>query len=304
MKKTLLFLTFIYPMILIAQESIQGRASMGNQSMYIGDILYLEVEVKAPQSVQVKLPNTPFPIHGLEIYSVPSAVEQTQIANSTITKRRYSYLAFDSITANTGPLEISYTDSLGKEKKFSISGADFQVSRWPVDAQDQARQIEGLIPIESNRNKLLLFGLPLILLAGAAFLFFRKKKKQALYIPEEMDPKVWALNQLQIIEHDIPFENPKASWSHITDVIRLYIEKSWHVPAPYFSTGELLGTISKHPVFNSQLLTFAELFEKADQIKFAKGLSTSKEEQHAIDLAKGIVEFSIPEPEKEEENNE
>lgn len=292
MKKIIILMLFILPLMSFANDSIQGSAIFYGKELYLGEKIFLEIEVIAPKSVKIDLPENAPEIKGLESFGSPSPVEEIDKVQSKIYKKRYPYIAFDSVSGETGAIQIPYTDN-GKGEVLNIQGSSFQVQRIPVDSTDALRAAYGPIPAVTAKDWSLFLWIAVaaIILGGLfAFLQWRKQRKK-LSIPINADPREWALQQLDILEQQIPYVKQKDSWSQLTDIVRLYMERVWEVPAPYFSTGEVLSAIAGKQLYSSQIDTVAEVLEISDQVKFAKKISVEEEQRAAIQSAKEIIRY-------------
>src|SRR5690554_6682158 len=297
MRKFFLLLLFILPTILFAQDSIKGKANFTGDDLVLGQVFYLEIEVIAPKSFQVLLPDLSPSIEGLEAMGIPLKQEKIEYAQSYIYKKSYPYIAFDSVSGKGGPFEVNYLDAQDVNQILRIPPAYFQVSRVSVDSTDAYRIAYGPISKADTELWSAFFWVLAILVLIIASILIAKwvRGGEKLSIPKDVDPRIWALQQIEKLEQQVPFQDHQASWVRLIDTLRLYLEKAWKVPAPYFSTGELLGAIAKNEQYSSQLTQVAEVLEIGDQIKFAKRSSKEEEQNEAIRKSKSIILFD-PQP--------
>lgn len=292
MKKICSLILILFPLWMMANDSIQGKATIYGTDLYIGEKLYLEVEVMAPKSVDLQLPEKAPEIKGLEAFGNPGPTEQIDHVHSNIYKKRYPYIAFDSVAGSTGEIPIPYTEQ-DKQKTLTIQGVSFQVQRIPIDTTDALRAAYGPMGAVSHTDWNAFIWIAIVALAlGGVIAFFQwRKNRKKLSIPLDADPREWALEQLKLLETQIPFTRQKDAWSQLTDIVRLYMERSWEVPAPYFSTGEVLGAIASKEAYSSQVAQVSDVLEISDQIKFARKTSTEEEQKQAIQTAREIIRF-------------
>lgn len=293
MRKCWLFIAILLPFLVAAQNSIQGKIGFYEQNMIIGQPIYLELEVKAPNELKVELPEQAPEIKGLEAYKTPIKITPIQEnLKTTIYKIRYPYIAFDSVSGEIGTITVNYSDKK-TSSVLKIEGGEFLVSRISVDTTDALRAAYGPIaPLEvKNWN---LFFVILLVCAAMAIVFGIlqwRKRKQALTIPDNIDPRVWALEQINQLEKEIPFAAPKKSWSHLSDVLRLYIEREWRIFAPYLSTGEILNAITNHENLKAQIDNVSEVLNICDEVKFARKNTTEEDQKSALEIAREIINF-------------
>lgn len=293
MRKCWIFLWMCLPFLVTAQDSIQGKIGFYEQEMFLGQPIYLELEVKAAAHLKVQLPEQAPEIKGLESYKTPIMSSPIQEdSKTTIYKIRYPYIAFDSVSGNIGTVLVNYSDK-ETSSVLKLEGGTFNVLRIAVDTTDTLRAAYGPIQPKEVKNWKLFFAflLSLAVLAIAFGVLQWKKRKQVLSIPDNIDPRVWALQQLAELENDIPFANSKKSWSHLSDVLRLYMEKEWKILAPYLSSGEILGALTHHENLNTQIEPVSEVLNICDEVKFARKSTTETEERSAINIAREIIQF-------------
>ena len=299
---------FLIPWTLWGQDSVKVIAYFDSPELYIGQKLFLAVEVSLPKTGKVFFPQENPPIKGLESLKSAEPSRVFEEGTSAIYTKRYAYIAFDSLISSEDSINVSYTLGSKQNVPVLIQIKPFQIKRIFVDTTDALRAAYGPFPPKKNADwKLFIWLAVLAAILAAVFGFIQwRKNKKRLAIPELANPREWALQQLELLEKEVPFKNEKYSWSTISDVLRLYLEKAWNIPAPYFSTGEILFALSGKAAYSSQISNLEEVLKKSDQVKFAKEKSTEKEQREALRLAETIVNFNQEpqnKPEKEEVKN-
>lgn len=291
MKNCLFVILLCIPTFIWANDSIQGKWSVEDKNIYIGQQFYVELEVKAPTTFDISLPESAPQIKGAE--TIGKVISQNlNESNFKIYKKRYHFIAFDSLNSTVESVEIPYTVD-GKSQSLTVKSTPVSVSRIPVDENDVARASYGPIaPIEKLNWNLFFIIIGILIVAGAVVAFLQwKKSKSQWSIPADADPKEWALQQIEILEKQVPFQSHKSSWIHLTEVLRLYMQRVWDIPAPYFSTGEILVSIAGKEQYQSQLNKVATVLELGDQVKFAREHTTEEQQKSSIQLAKEIIQY-------------
>lgn len=296
MKRIVSLMAFLIPFILMAQDEVQGLWRVEEKPLYIGERFFVELEVKASSDIKIELPEQLASINVLE--PVGSKLEDNIDAlDEVIYKKKFNFIAFDSVVAQIPSIQIPYEKD-GKGRELIIEGISVSVSRMPVDSTDALRAAYGPMAPEEQLNWNLFFIMVGVLIAMAAITAFVRWKKDnnRLSIPMGADPKEWALQQLEIIASQIPFDNQKSSWTHLTEVVRLYMERKWNIPAPYFSTGEALSAIANKQEYVSMLNTVADVLELGDQVKFAKKITSEDIQRVSLQKAKDIIHYEYLAP--------
>lgn len=292
MKNWLIWILCFLPTFAFSNESVRGKWNVDGQDIYVGRQFYIELEVKVPSSVELNIPNDVPTIKGIEILG-QSEVNKISESNATIYKKRFNFIAFDSLTALVPEISIPYIQD-EKTQQIKIESVPFSIKRIPVDSTEVLRAAYGPIAPEESLNWNFFFiviGI-LVVLAAVVALIQWKKGKSKLSIPLNADPKQWALEQLQILEDKVPFEQHSSSWVHLTEVLRLYMQRVWNIPAPYFSTGEILTSIAGKEAYSPLLEKVAQVLELGDQVKFAKEKTSQEQQIQAIQLSKEIVQYT------------
>lgn len=296
MKRIVSLMAFLIPLILMAQDEVKGLWRLEEKPLYIGERFFVELEVIASSDVKIELPEQLASINGLE--TVGSKLEdKIETSDDVIYKKKFNFIAFDSVVAQIPSIQIPYEKD-GKGHQLIIDGISVLVSRMPVDSTDALRAAYGPMAPEEQLNWNLFFIVVGVLVAMAVITAIVKWKKDSkrLSIPLGADPREWVLQQLEIIEAQIPFDNQKSSWTHLTEVVRLYMERKWNIPAPYFSTGEALSAIANKQEYVSMLNTVADVLELGDQVKFAKKITSEDIQKVSLQKAKEVILYEYQAP--------
>lgn len=138
------------------------------------------------------------------------------------------------------------------------------------------------------------------------FIFIYKKKNklpEEKIIPQE-PPYDQAVNNLRSLEKEKLWQQGeiKEYYSRLTDILRLYIQRQYGINAMEQTSDELLDKIRSVTRLNQRRDQLQYILQTADLTKFAKLLPIEEEHEGCMTKAKDIVEWTKPQPEKEEEN--
>lgn len=149
----------------------------------------------------------------------------------------------------------------------------------------------------------------LTIIAAGVFYYLRKKnivifeRKPAVPPFEEALQKLKLLDKKQLWQH----QKTKQYYIELTEIVRAYIEKEWHIPALESTTDELHGfmldfiEIKKLPANKDTAIRLHKLLQEADLVKFAKFTPVSSEiEMHRNEAEQLITELK-PKTEKTDE---
>ncbi|MCO5234400.1 MAG: hypothetical protein LC105_02380 [Chitinophagales bacterium] len=294
MIKWWIFCFFCYPFLSWANDAVRGQATFFQKEIYIGQTFFLDIEVKAPMDIKVQAPITAPSINGLDIVNNNplNGLEVIKSEDSLIYKVRFAYVAFDSITGNENQILIPYSQN-NIVDTFAISIQNFQVHRIPVDTTDALRrEYEPLYT--STKSKWYIYIIVIasvLLLSVLGGLYYWKHNKNRLSIPLNKNPREWAFEQLKDLENRIPFVKEKEDWALLSNILRLYMERVWLIPAPFFSSGEVLGAIASSRKYSSQLIKVSEVLSVCDQVKFARVTTNIDEQNATIQKVRDLIGF-------------
>lgn len=278
----------------MANENIRGIASFGQNEKLVGQLFYLDIEVKTVKDFKVQLPSIAPDINGLEKVKESSinGLEVLSSGDSLIYKTRFAYVAYDSVSGDKAQIAIPYSEN-NLFDTLILYADGFHIQRIPVDTTDALRKAYGpLYTVPStNWNIYLILALIAFVLIIIGSLYYWKHKKSQLSIPIDINPRQWAYEQLLDLERRIPFVKEKKDWALLSDILRLYMERAWNIPAPFFSTGEVLGVIANREKYSSQLVKVSEVLTICDHVKFAKQVTSEDEQKIALQKVRELIGF-------------
>lgn len=149
----------------------------------------------------------------------------------------------------------------------------------------------------------------LAIIALGVFLYLRKKKiviferKPGIPPFDEAIQKLKMLDKKQLWQH----QKTKEYYIELTEIVRGYIEKEWHIPALESTTDELHGfmldfiDIKKLPTNKATAIRLHKLLQESDLVKFAKYTPVSSEIEMHRNEAELLIKALKPKTEKTDE---
>ena len=132
-----------------------------------------------------------------------------------------------------------------------------------------------------GENFWLIFTFLLMIVAGILLYFFTKKNEQvnkSVQEPPPVDPYADALEQLSKLKSASPKLSPKPFIFRLSEILRLYVQRQFNLPALERTGEEFIREISIHPFlkqkFENSLTAFVK---KGDQIKYSPAKFHSKQ---------------------------
>ncbi len=221
----------------------------------------------------------------------------------------YHLTAFDS-----GHYVIPKQEILINQKIFYTDSLLINVTTVAVDTTKQ--QLFTIKPIAEEPYifddfKPYLWWLLLLLaiIAIGIFIYLRKKniiifeRKPSIPPYEEALQKLKALDKKQLWQH----QRTKQYYIELTEIIRGYIEKEWHIPALESTTDELNGfmldfiAIKKIQINKEIANRLHKLLQESDLVKFAKYTPMASEIEMHRNEAEQLIKALKPKTEKKDE---
>lgn len=105
-----------------------------------------------------------------------------------------------------------------------------------------------------------------------------------------------ALSSLEALQQKRLWQSGKLKefYTELTEIIRIYLSKQHGIEAMEMITSEILEAYSKAGLNNECKSKLAEVLNRADWVKFAKGIPEHSENDNCILLTREIIEHTIP----------
>ena len=138
------------------------------------------------------------------------------------------------------------------------------------------------------------FFLLLGILVGSALIYIWKKNKKAEKeiekIEEQIDPFSEALQQINKLTTASPRLDPKPFIFRLSEILRLYVERQFKLPAMEKTGEEFLIEISSHPLLKQKFKsTLSDFITKSDLIKYSSIEFAYRELELLLESAKDFI---------------
>lgn len=278
----------------VAQE-VRVRAELDTSKALIGDQLHLRLTLEKPPALQVNFPALSDKLSDhVEIINVQAIDTAAFSANSITLSQELLITVFD-----TGFFEIPSLPFVimnqGSPDTMNTLPLYFQV--FSVKADSTIRDIKAVYKVPLGFRDflpylLLLTGIGLI--AWLLYLYYTNRKSIGKLLTTRNtyeSPDVLALKELEQLRADKPWmqNRVKHFYIRISEVLRVYIEQRFNVPALERTTDEILESLQDTPCKASEINRLASVLKLADLVKFAKALPEPNESALQIDTAVGFV---------------
>ena len=275
--------------------SINAQVSVQTDTTRIRIGEQIQLKYIVDKQAGVKFPNK-LQLDSLKKMEVIKSFNVDTIKNQLV--KKYVLTSFDS-----GQYELPAQLINIQGKKYQTKPITFDVSTVAVDTTKQK-----LFPIKAIQHQKLnikdyaknywwlLLLLPVLVFAIWWF-FIRKKPTEEERIAK-IPPFEMAVQQLNNLDKKLLWQNNKTKqyYSELTDILRVYIEKEFKVPALESTTGELILALKKFKnesgidISKKTIIKLKDLLKEADLVKFAKSKPYAEEIQMHRKYADVILE--------------
>ena len=145
---------------------------------------------------------------------------------------------------------------------------------------DSDRLLDSPVPVSKGffqiikENTFLLTSIAFIfILTALIILYLRKRKKTGIYDKEEklIDPYEEALSAITALKEEQSILSPKPFIFRLSEILRIYVEKVFNVPAMELTGEEFMREIASHSFFKNRYdEILREFIRQGDRIKYSE----------------------------------
>lgn len=274
----------------------------------IGEQVKLNIEVRAPKNDEVSFPDIQFASDSMEVVGM-SDIDTSYKKDDAVYKVVYSLTSFDKGKYRVPPVEIKAGGQILTTDPFTVDVATVE-----VDTLKQARySIKDIRPEPYTAGEIWKkYYWVLIVLAVLALLIWETvrlaRRRREAKIPPEMllspyERAKFRLNRLDE-EHLVQKGRIKDFYVALTDVIRLYLDEQYGLPAPESTSDEILKDVRKLKLSKEEYAKLRNLLMDADLVKFAKMYPSDADNERYRLYTENIIDTLRPEEEEEKTDAE
>lgn len=288
-------------------QKVKVSTSIERDSIWLGDQIKMILVAEYPIGTSVTFPQLPDSLgHGVEIVS-RSPRDSSKLSDGILQMRQnYLITAFDS-----GPHPIESFKFISRSKitldTLKSNWLTLHVKVPPVDLKKGFADIKKPYGAPVTFKEVAPWILGIILLATIIFFIIyainRRRKNIPLFsLPAKpkLPPHVIALSELDRLKEEQLWQHDKVKdyYTRLTDIIRVYIEERFEVPAMEQTTQEILSSFKGETteVKGALLTGLQRTLETSDLVKFAKYTPLADENHFVLVQAYTLVESTKLEP--------
>jgi hypothetical protein len=307
LKYFLILLLFLLSIITTEAQQVKVSASLEKDSIWLGDQIKMILVAEYPVGTSLTFPSLKDSLaNGIEVIT-RSSRDSSKIGDTMI-QIRQSYLitAFDSGPHPIAPFLFAQKSSLLKDSLRSNALTLF-VKVPNVDLKKGFTDIKKPYSAPVTFKEIAPWILGIILIASIVFLILyainRRKKNIPLFsLPSKpkLPPHVIALSELDKLKEEQLWQHDKVKdyYTRLTDIIRVYLEDRYEVPAMEQTTHEILSQFKgENSQIKGKLFTSLQrTLDTSDLVKFAKYTPLADENHFVLVNAYTLVEETKAEP--------
>jgi len=301
MVRYLLILSLFFSSRYLDAQTITVSSSTDTTDYLVGDFINFNIEVVTKKNVQVLAPVFPDTLSKLDLISISEPVINETEELNTI---NYNFIlaGYDSVSATIHPVTIEYrSEGDTTLKKITTDPVNINIHTVPVSTAEEIKDVKSPLTIAFDWIELLLWlalGLVVIIVG---WIFYRryKKKKSELHVEKKIIKipiHVKAFAALDELEKKQLWQKGKIKEYHsnITEIIRIYFQERFGLPAMELTTSESIQQLRKTKEAGNIIDLTIDFLSNADLVKFAKFQPLQSVNEEMMTQARNIVQNTIP----------
>ena len=247
------FAVFVFTIsaFLAGAQNVKVSAVLDSLRILIGDQINLKLEVDKPAGIQVSFPIIPDSLAGKIEVLQKSPIDTTKLKDESLKLvQNLLITCFDSGVYRIPPFKFDVNQP-GRNDSLFTSWLLLNVMTFKIDSTKGPVDIKPPYDAPLTLKEVTPYILGIILIGALLFLILysirRRKKNLPLFIkpakPKEPAHLV-ALRELNRIKEEKLWQKDKVKeyYSEVTEVLRVYIEDRFGIPAMEQTSGEILGS--------------------------------------------------------------
>lgn len=255
-------------------QQVTVEATIDSLQLLIGEQAKIKLQVSMDANQKLRLPLLRDTlVRGVEILDV--AKPDTQLLNDN---KRWlvSQESFDSALYYLPPFEVLVNDKAYRSKALALKVYSIPVDTLHPDQFFGPKSIQE-VPLTWEDLAPMVYSILLLIALGVVTAFFiiryrdNKPIIKIIKVEPKLPPHLAAMKKIETIKADkvAKREDPKAYYTELTDVIRIYIKERFGFNAMEMTSAEIIERLLEEKDKES-IHDLKVMFETADLVKFAK----------------------------------
>lgn len=294
MYRVLILIFFVFSITVSAfSQDITVSLSNDTNNVLIGEHVKLTISFKGNNVRNVSFPVFDDTLGKIELISIYPVDTISKNNKSFELKKNIIVTCFDAGSFEVGPLILSYNSIGSDEIKVAATNlirlnfSTIEIDSASTNIKDIKPPVEVKLTLSDVIPYLLALFIILVIYYIVVAIFGRKKHKTVIILPK-YDPKIpadlEAIEALQRLENENLWQNKKYKlyYSKMTDILRVYIHRRYHLNALEMTSNELIEDLKKYEANNTAIEYIISILNISDLAKFAKYEPNSEENVSSI----------------------
>ncbi len=288
----------------LAQAKVSVRTD--STQAEIGSWMSWQIEVsnvdKKEQLVWAAIPKE---LNGLEVVELGN-IDTVSENDFNHYKQTVQITSFDSGDYYIPSLHFQILSKNGNTQTIVTDSILVRFNTIDVDTTAAYKPIFGIADVSMSWKDYLIWILGGLILIGLIVfvVYYFKKNKTTPFVSNKLPPEtdyqraIRLLKELQAKKHP-ESGKVKEYYSELSDIIRMYIEKRFSLPAMEQTTGELLQAAKRTSILKRNRTELKQILRTADLVKFAKEKPLISEMENAMMAALTFIDKTRQKDEEE-----
>lgn len=308
-QRALIALLLVAPATQMVAQSASITAKLDSSVIWMGEqtAIKLDITQQADKYAILALPTDTI-TQNVEIIGI-SKGDTTNLKNNTISiKKEIVITSFDSGFYQIPPIVYIVSDDTFKTQPLNLKVVPVSVDTTKMEIRDiKGAQSPKFVLTDFIPVWIWYTLLSLLLIAAGAYLYLKYRKESTITEQELEDitpPYEVAISKLSKLKEAKLWQSgeEKRYYTHITDILREYIDRRFGINAMEMTSEEILNALRKNSETSVVERHMKSILEVADFVKFAKMRPIADDNEASMRYAINFVEETKPQPEVVEEN--
>ncbi len=287
----------------IAQKAV---LSLDTSSIRIGERVQLRLHATLPKSAKIYWPAIADTITAEVEVASKSKLDTNATSRNDFVNYSQTILitSFDTGFHYLPPFTVHYSYPGDNSKHELLSeGVYLKVRTVEVDTTKAIRDIRGPIQAPLSFSEIAPYMAGVAVIAGIIgmiwYYIWRKRMNKPIFpvmVRPQGPPWQSALQNLTILESKKLWQSGKIKeyYSELTDILRHYLQKQYHIEAMEMISSEILSAYDSAGLKPEPRMLLNNILLQADYVKFAKAIPEHKENELSMTYARQFIENSRP----------
>ena len=255
-------------------QQVTVEATIDSLQLLIGEQAKIKLQVSMDANQKLRLPLLRDTLVRGDV-----AKPDTQLLNDNkrwLVSQEYTVTSFDSALYYLPPFEVLVNDKAYRSKALALKVYSIPVDTLHPDQFFGPKSIQE-VPLTWEDLAPMVYSILLLIALGVVTAFFiiryrdNKPIIKIIKVEPKLPPHLAAMKKIETIKADkvAKREDPKAYYTELTDVIRIYIKERFGFNAMEMTSAEIIERLLEEKDKES-IHDLKVMFETADLVKFAK----------------------------------